>query len=58
MGDEGTGCRDLRDETVCDAVAEGDKGQGHERGDGVTYVIPVDGDDLADHQAANLVMNC
>lgn len=44
----------LRDETVGDAVAEGDKGHDNKRGEDVADISPVDLGDLTDHHAADL----
>lgn len=44
----------LRDQSVRNTVTEGDEDNGDERWESITNVVPVDGGDLADHQAANL----
>lgn len=45
---------DLRDEAICDTVAERDKHDRDKGGHGVAGIIPVDSADLAHHQEASL----
>ncbi len=46
---------DSRDETISNAVAEGNECQRYERRDGIANILPVDVAYLAYHQAANLL---
>lgn len=48
----------VRDKTISHTVAERDESHGDEGGDGIADVSPVDRDNLADHQAANLAVHC
>src|ERR1700761_3531639 len=46
---------DSRDEPIGNTVAEGYKDHGHEGWECVADVLPIDGYDLTDHKAADLV---
>lgn len=45
----------IRNETVSNAVAEGNKGHDNERGENIADISPVDLGDLPDHHTTNLV---